>query len=73
MCRGGIQGSYPIYLLPDTLLTERIVHDKHVPRGGVGLTMSFVRQHYFVPRLTELNYLYEIEESVRIRRLILGC
>ena len=29
-CRGRIQGSYPIYLPPDALLTERIVYDKHV-------------------------------------------
>ena len=29
-CRGRIQGSYPIYLPPDALLAERMVHDKHV-------------------------------------------
>ena len=29
-CRGRIQGSYPIHSPPDALLTERIVHDKHV-------------------------------------------
>ena len=64
MCRGRIQGSYPIYLPPDTLLTERIVHDKHVLslHGGVGLTMSFVRQQYWVPRLRQLT-----------KRVIRGC
>ena len=64
MCRERIQGSYPIYLPPDTLLTGRIVHDKHVLslHGGVGLTMSFVRQQYWVPRLRQLT-----------KRVIRGC
>ena len=44
-CRGRIQGSYSIYLPPDALLIERIVHDKHVQSlqgggGGVGLSKN---------------------------------
>ena len=56
-CRGRIQGSYPIYLTPDGLLTEKIVCDKRVLRlhGGVGLRMSFIRQQFWVPRLRQLT------------------
>ena len=46
-CRGRIQGIYAIYLPPDGLLTERIVHDRY--------TMSFVRQQYWVPQLRQLT------------------
>lgn len=55
-CRGRIQGSYPIYLPPDALLTERMVHDAHVlsVHGGVGLTMASIRQQYWVQRLRQL-------------------
>ena len=56
-CRGRIQGSYPIYLPPDALLTEKIVCDKRVlgVHGGVGLRMSFIRQQFWVPRLRQLT------------------
>ena len=56
--------SYPIYLPPDALFTERIVHDKHVltVHGGVGLTMSFARQQYWVPRIEQ-----------HTERVIRGC
>lgn len=55
-CRGRIQGSYPIYLLPSVLLTEKMVHDAHVLslHGGVGLTVTSIRQEYWVPRLRRL-------------------
>ena len=55
-CRGWIQGSYPVYLPPDALLTERIVCDKHVLglHGGVGL--EFCSSNiYGVPRLRQLT------------------
>ena len=56
-CRGRSQGSYPVYLPPDALLTEKMVHDAHVLslHGGVGLTMTFIRQEYWVPRLRRLT------------------
>ena len=56
-CRGRIQGSYPVYLPPDAVLTEKMVHDAHVLslHGGVGLTMTFIRQEYWVPRLRRLT------------------
>ena len=55
-CRGRVQGCYPIYLPPDALLTEKIVHDAHVLslHEGVGLTMTLFRQEYWVPRLRRL-------------------
>lgn len=53
-CRGRIQGSYPVYLPPDAVLTEKMVHVLSL-HGGVGLTMTFVRQQYWVPRLRRLT------------------
>ena len=56
-CRARIQGSYPIYSPPDALLTEKMVHDVHILtlHGGVSLSMSFIRQKYWVPRLRQLT------------------
>ena len=56
-CCGRIQGGYPIYLPPDALLTEKMVHDVHILtlHGGVSLSMSFIRQKYWVPRLRQLT------------------
>ena len=39
-CRGRIQGSYSIYLPPDALLTERIVHDKQVQSQCLSTTLG---------------------------------
>ena len=66
-CRGRVQGCYPIYLPPDALLTEKMVHDAHVLslHGGVGLTMTLIRQEYWVPRLRRL--------SKRVIRACYGC
>ncbi len=46
-----------MYLPPDALLTEKMVHDAHVLslHGRVGLTMTFIRQEYWVPRLRQLT------------------
>ena len=55
-CRGRIQGDYPIYL-PDTHpYTEKLVMLSHLValHGGVGLTMTKVREHHWVPRLRRL-------------------
>ena len=66
-CRGRIQGSYPIYLSPNALLTERMVHDAHLLslHGGVGLTMASIRQQYWVPRLRQL--------AKKVIRACYGC
>ena len=55
-CRGRIQGDYPIYL-PDTHpYTEKLVMLSHLValHEGVGLTMTKVREHHWVPRLRRL-------------------
>ena len=51
---------YPIYL-PDT---QKLVHHEHLRtlHGGVGLTMTSVRRHHWVPRLRKL-----------VKRTIRGC
>ena len=55
-CRGRIQGSYPVYLPPKVVLSEKIVQDAHelTLHGGVGLTMALVRRDYWIPRLRQL-------------------
>ena len=55
-CRGRIQGQCPIYLPSDTLFTEKLVMDSHIStgHGGVSLTMSSVRDRFWVPRLRKL-------------------
>jgi hypothetical protein len=55
-CRGKIQGRYPIYLPPKTVLSTKIVEDAHILtlHGGVGLTMSLIRRDYWIPRLRQL-------------------
>ena len=56
-CMGRIQGSYPIYLPSDSLFSEKIVADAHVIatlHGGVSLTMAYVRQTYWIPRLRKM-------------------
>ena len=54
-CRGRIQGLYPIYVPPGTLLSEKMIEDAHVQtlHGGVGLTMALIRQRYWIPRLRQ--------------------
>eukprot|EP00112_Aurelia_sp_Birch-Aquarium-sp1_P024216 Seg7543.1 transcript_id=Seg7543.1/GoldUCD/mRNA.D3Y31 product="hypothetical protein" protein_id=Seg7543.1/GoldUCD/D3Y31 len=56
-CMGRIQGSYPIYLPSDSLFSEKIVADAHVIatlHGRVSLTMAYVRQTYWIPRLRKM-------------------
>lgn len=56
-CRGRIQRKYPVYLLPKVSLSEKIVQDAHelTLHGGVGVTMTFVRRNYWIPRLRQLT------------------
>ena len=55
-CRGRIQGQCPIYLPSDELFTEKLVMDSHLStgHGGVSMTMSSVRERFWVPRLRKL-------------------
>ena len=56
-CYGRIQGSYPIYLSPSAVLSEKLVENAHVLtlHGGVGLTMVYIRHDYWIPRLRQLT------------------
>ena len=56
VCRGRIQGHYPVYLPPRVVLSEKMVQDAHILtlHGGVGLMMAHVRQEYWIPRLRQL-------------------
>ena len=55
-CRGRIQGHYPVYLPDRHRYTEKLVAHAHLGalHGGVGSTMTKVREHYWVPRLRRL-------------------
>ena len=56
-CQGRVQGHYPVHL-PDTHPhTVKLVEDAHrcTLHGGVGLTMSRIRERYWVPRLRRLT------------------
>ena len=56
VCKGRIQGHYPVYLPPRVSLSEKIVQDAHLLtlHGGVGSTMAYFRQEYWIPRLRQL-------------------
>ena len=57
ICKGRIDGDYPAYLPPTSLLSEKIIMDAHLHtlHGGVGYTMTEVRQQYWIPRLCQLT------------------
>ena len=56
VCKGRIQGDYPIYLPSNHLLSLKIVERAHLCtlHGGVGLTMSKVRDEFWIPTLRSL-------------------
>ncbi|XP_028394878.1 uncharacterized protein LOC114519022 [Dendronephthya gigantea] len=56
VCKGRIQGVYPVYLPSKHLLSQKIVERAHLftLHGGVGLTMSKVRDDYWIPTLRSL-------------------
>jgi hypothetical protein len=51
-----MQGEYPIYLPDDHLYIKKLVQDAHERNlhGGVGLTMTKIRERYWVARLRQL-------------------
>ena len=63
VCHGRVVGDYPIYLPRSALFTEKLVMDAHLNtlHGGVGDTMTKVREKYWIPRLRQLT------KSVRYR------
>ena len=56
VCKGRIQGVHPIYLPKNSVLSEKIIHDAHYKtlHGGVGLTITKVREQYWIPTLRSL-------------------
>ena len=56
VCKGRIQGDYPVYLPSNHLLSKMIVEQAHIQtlHGGVTLTMSKVREEYWIPKLRAL-------------------
>ena len=57
VCKGRIQGHYPVYLLLRVTLSEIMVQDAHILtlHRGVGITMARMREHYWIPRLRQLT------------------
>ena len=55
-CRGRLQGDFPIYLHPDSVLAMKLIELSHLRtlHGGVGLTMTDIRMTYWIPRLRQL-------------------
>ena len=64
---GRIQGVYPVYIPTDSKFTKKIVRDAHPAplHGGVGLTMTRIREYYWIPRLRQL--------TKKIIRSCFGC
>ena len=56
VCHGRIQGEYPIYVPYESVLAEKLIQDAHKStlHGGVGLTMTKVRERYWIPHLRRL-------------------
>ncbi len=54
--RGRLQGLYPTHLPDQDPFTEKLVMEAHVRtlHGGVGLTMTKLRETYWIPRLRRL-------------------
>ena len=56
-CSGRIQGSYPIYLPKELLLTEKIIFAVHkkIMHGEFTITMSYRRTYYWIPSLRKIT------------------
>ena len=67
VCVGRIQGHYPIFLPSNNLFSEKLVMHAHkvTMHGGVGLTMTYVREGYWIPQLRKI--------AKRVRDRCHGC
>ena len=56
VCKGRIQGEYPIYLSDSTLYAAKVVEYAHEStlHGGISFTMAKVREKFWIPRLRRL-------------------
>ena len=59
ICKGRLQGYYPIYLPQDSVLNKKVIFAKHKKslHGGVAMTMSQVRSLSWIPHLRRLSKL----------------
>ena len=57
ICKGRLQGFYPIYLPQDSVLSKKVIFAEHKRslHGGVALTMSHVRSLFWIPHLRRLS------------------
>eukprot|EP00795_Rhopilema_esculentum_P014828 gene14828-5945_t len=57
VCAGRLKGDYPFYLTTDAVCTERLVINEplNTLHGGVGLTITKIRERYWVPRSRQLT------------------
>ena len=67
ICKGRIQGEYPIYLPFNHKMTEKIIEHAHKEtlHGGVALKMAKVREDFRIPKLRSM--------LKRIRKNCYGC
>ena len=67
ICKGRIQGEYPIYLLFNHNITGKIIENAHKEtlHGGVVLTMAKVGEDFWVPKLRSV--------TKQIRKNCYGC
>lgn len=63
-CRGRLQGIYPVYIPDTSIYAKKLVEHAHenTLHGGLGLTMTKVREQHWIPRLRRL-----------VKRLINRC
>ena len=57
ICKGRIEGTYPIYLPNESLLSEKIIFvaHKNTLHRGVLMTMTNVRSTFWIPSLQQLT------------------
>ena len=57
ICKGRLQGFYPIYLPQDSVLSKKVIFAEHKRslHGGLALTMSHVRSLFWIPHLRRLS------------------
>ena len=60
-------GSYSVYLAPNALLSEKLIQDAHAftLHGVLGLTMTYIRCDYWMPRLRPL--------TKKVNHSVFGC
>lgn len=55
-CRGRIEGDYPVYIPRNSTLAKKLVERAHLAtlHGGVAMTMTKVRERFWIPKLRRL-------------------